>query len=285
MSKFEYVVPQSLEGALQALAQASGAAVALAGGTTLLVSMRAGIAQPALVVDLRYLDDLKQVYHDGDTIQIGALTTLTMLEHSHVIRQEVPVLAEMAKRFGNPLVRSAATVGGNLALVSPRADTVVPLLALDAKLQLQASDGTQRDIALAAFCIDSGKSMLDSDELITRISIPTLTNSTRWYYYKLGRRKAGSGVIVSASIIVDLQGNRVQKARIALGTVAPRPFRAFQAEQVLMHEALNEKIIAKCVEVLETEIAPLDDIFASAAYRSSMAKALVARALKQSSVQ
>jgi CO/xanthine dehydrogenase FAD-binding subunit len=285
MSKFEYVVPQSLEGALQALAQADGAALALAGGTTLLVAVRAGIAQPALVVDLRHLDDLKQIHHSGDAMQIGALTTLAMLEHSPVIRQEVPVLAEMAKRFGNPLVRSAATVGGNLASASPLADAVVPLLALDAKLQLQASDGTQRDIDLAAFFSGSTKSMLDSDELITRISIPTLTDSTRWYYYKLGRRKAGSSALFSLSIIIELQDNRVQKARIALGAVAPHPLRAFQAETALMHEVLNEKVIAKCVEVLETEIAPSDDIFASAAYRSSMAKVLVARALKQFSVQ
>jgi CO/xanthine dehydrogenase FAD-binding subunit len=213
------------------------------------------------------------------------LTTLAMLEHSPVIRQEVPVLAEMAKRFGNPLVRSAATVGGNLASASPLADAVVPLLALDAKLQLQASDGTQRDIDLAAFFSGSTKSMLDSDELITRISIPTLTDSTRWYYYKLGRRKAGSSALFSLSIIIELQDNRVQKARIALGAVAPHPLRAFQAETALMHEVLNEKVIAKCVEVLETEIAPSDDIFASAAYRSSMAKVLVARALKQFSVQ
>src|SRR5438270_229763 len=127
MTKFEYVAPQSLEEALRALAQAGGSALALAGGTHLLVAMRAGIAQPALVVDLRYLDGLKQIRHDEDTIQVGALTTLTTLEHSHVIRQHVPVLAEMAGRFGNPLIRSAATLGGNIASASPLADAAVPL--------------------------------------------------------------------------------------------------------------------------------------------------------------
>ena len=203
--------------------------------------MRAGITRPALVVDLRRLDELKQIRRDGNAIQIGALTTLTALEHSHVIHQQVPVLAEMAKRFGNPLVRSAATLGGSLASASPLADAVVPLLALDAKLRLQASDGRQRNTALSDFFSGDQQSVIGSDELITDVSVPVLTNSTRWFYYKLGRRKAGSSAIVGVSVLVELQGGRVQRARIALGAVAPRPLRASQAEAALCTKLLMKR--------------------------------------------
>src|SRR5260370_856099 len=158
-------------------------------------------------------------------------------------------------------------------------------VALDANLRLQASDGRQRNTALSDFFSGDQQSVIGSDELITDVSVPVLTNSTRWFYYKLGRRKAGSSAIVGVSVLVELQGGRVQRARIALGAVAPRPLRASQAEAALMHEALNEKVIAKCLEVLENEATASDDIFPSSTYRSSMAKALVAKALKQFNVQ
>ena len=281
MVEFEYVTPSSLEAALQALGDASHPAMALAGGTRLLIDVRAGVVQPAILVDLRHLDTLEYIRFDDHCVAIGARTTLAQIEMNPLIQRYVPLLAEMASSFGSALIRTSATLGGNIASFAPVADAVVPLLALDATLLFQSA-GDRRRQQLSAFITDHRRAAAHAHELITEVSVPVLPENALWFYAKLGNRKANAIPIASVATVITIQSQRIQEARIALGAITPAPLRAIHAEAVLLNESLplRDQTIEHCLAVLATELQdPLGDMVASAGYRVLMGKALLRKAL------
>ena len=281
MVEFEYIVPSSLESVLQVLHDTNHAAMALAGGTRLLVDLRAGVVQPAVLVDLHRINELRYIRLNTHHIDIGARTTLEQIEKNPLIQRHVPLLTEMARLFGNPLIRTSATLGGNIATFAPVADAVVPLLALDATLLLQGAHNSRRHQRLSTFITES-REVLNTHELITRVSVPVLPGNALWFYSRLGNRKAGAIPIASVATVITTQGQRIQEARIALWAITPAPLRATLAEAVLLDESLplRDQVIERCLAILTTELqGPLDDIWASAAYRVMMGKALVRKAL------
>jgi carbon-monoxide dehydrogenase medium subunit len=284
MVEFEYVTPSSLEAALQVLGDAGHSAIALAGGTRLLIDVRAGIVQPAILVDLRHLDTLEYIRFDDhcNCVAIGARTTLAQIETDPLLEKYAPLLTEMARGFGSPLIRSSATLGGNIASFAPVADAVVPLLALDAALLFQDA-GNKRRQHLSAFIADHKReAAAHAHGLITEVSVPVLPGNTRWFYAKLGNRKANAIPIASVATVITIQSQRIQEARIALGAITQVPLRATHTEAVLLNESLplRDQTIEHCLAALATELQnPLDDIVASARYRIMMGKALVRKAL------
>src|SRR5258708_24904156 len=184
MVEFEYVTPPSLEAALQVLGDASHPAMTLAGGTRLLIDVRAGVVQPAILVDLRQLDTLEYIRFDDHRVAIGARTTLAQIEMNPLIQRYVPLLAEMAGSFGSPLIRTSATLGGNIASFAPVADAVVPLLALDATLLFQSA-GDRRRQQLSAFITDHRREAAHAHRLITEGSWPVLPVITLSLYATL----------------------------------------------------------------------------------------------------
>jgi len=255
--------------------------MALAGGTRLLIDVRAGVVQPAILVDLRHLDTLEYIRFDDHCVAIGARTTLAQIEMNPLIQRYVPVLAEMAGSFGSPLIRTSATLGGNIASFAPVADAVVPLLALDATLLFQSA-GDRRRQQLSAFITDHRREAAHAHGLITEVSVPVLPGNALWFYAKLGNRKANAIPIASVATVITIQSQRIQEARIALGAITPAPLRATHAEAVLLNESLplRDQTIEHCLAVLATELQdPLDDMVASAGYRVLMGKALLRKAL------
>lgn len=282
MVEYEYIVPSSLEVALHVLGDASHPSMALAGGTQLLVDVRAGIVQPAMLVDLRRLDTLQSIRIHDHRLEIGARATLAQVELNPLIQKHVPLLTEMARSFGSPLIRASATLGGNIASLTPVADAVVPLLALDATLLLQSVGDSRRRQQLSSFITEHRKERANTHELITQVTVPVLPGNALWFYSKLGNRKAGATPVASVATVITTQGQRIQEARIALGAITSAPLRAAHAEAVLLHEPLplRDQTIEHCLAVLATELQdPLDDIVASAGYRVMMGKALVRKAL------
>jgi CO/xanthine dehydrogenase FAD-binding subunit len=213
--------------------------------------------------------------------------TLAQLKVDKVVQQHVPLLAEMAKSFANPIIRAVATVGGNIAASSAMVtDTIAPLLALDATLVLHTNQpGTtiqQRTLSVADYIRQTPVPC----ELITQVTIPVSPHSHISYYYKIGNRKAGAPAIASIAAWITMQGPRISTARIVLGAVTPVPFRAQRTEAVLLEETLplREATISRCLATLEEELPePLQDSQASSSYRAMAASALVKKALKQMS--
>jgi CO/xanthine dehydrogenase FAD-binding subunit len=284
MVQTAYVAPSSLRETLRFLEDTDHQSVPLAGGTQLLVDLRNDASQPGLLVDLRHLEMLKHIRLRAHSLEIGGLVTLAQVERDELILQHVPLLAEMAKYFGNPLIRAAASLGGNIASSHTQVtDAVVPLLALDAKLLLQSSKGEdyqQRTLSIDEFVRQSPP----TGELISQITVPVMPTGAFAFYYKLGNRRAGAVPIASVTVIITSQHQRISGARIALGAIALTPLRAIGVESSLRGEILplGESVINQCIDKLAEELPePLHDIWASASYRVMMGKALVKKALRQ----
>jgi aerobic carbon-monoxide dehydrogenase medium subunit len=279
MAEFDYIAPSSLEATLQLLKN-TNSAVVLAGGTQLLPALRANSIQPTTLIDLRHLDALKSIHLENHHLDIGARTTLAEVAQSQLMQRSLPLLTEMSRSFATPLVRSSATLGGNIVSLTPVADAVVPLLALNATLALQTFNGKKWSQPLASFI--ATRPPLAS--LVTRINVPVLTKDAFWFYYKLGHRRSGAVSVASVALVITLQGQRIKEACIALGAIMPVPLRAIQAETVLLNEALplSERMIEHCLSKLVTDVQePRDDLWASSTYRVRMGQALLKKALKQ----
>lgn len=281
MHRFDYVAPQTVEEALELKDRWREGAAFLAGGTNLIVELRAQKIKPKIVIDLSGLRELDYIREADGRIHIGSVVTVTDLLHSDLLSQSGPVLCQAARRFATPLVRNQATVGGNLANASPAADTAVPLLALEAEAELISKKRGRRQVALADFFLGPQQTIVESDELVADISFPAMREGMKGVYIKLGRRNAMAISVVSVAVVLTWEGDHCRQARIALGAVAPTPIRASDSEVMLERERLSPALLERCGKAAAAATSPIDDIRASAQYRRAMSAVLVRRALAQ----
>ena len=278
---FELDIPTDLDGALAALAKGGGETVLpIAGGTNLIVDIRAKRERPDRMVGLGEVDELLGMEFGPERISIGGRTTVSDLLRSPEIAREAPSLIEAARLFGGLMVRNTGTVAGNIASGSPAADLVPPLLVLDAELTLASASAT-RTLALDDYYLGYKKDARRSDELITRISWPRLPENSANTFYKLARRKGDAITVTGVAVALSVADGTCTRARIALASVAPVVLRAKQAEAVLEGRALTPALIAEAAEAAAETCTPIDDIRASAGYRRHTVEALTRRLVTQ----
>jgi len=282
---FELEMPGDLAGALGALAAGTGAkTMAMAGGTNLIVDMRAKRERPDRVVGLGRVGALRGMECGEEWISIGGGTTVTDLLQSKEIAEAAPSLVESSRLFAGLMVRNTATVAGNIACGSPAADLVPPLLALDADVTLASVAGT-RTLPLDEYFLGYKRDVRRPDELITRVSWPRLPQSSDQSFinafYKLARRKGDAITVTGVAVTLVVAGGVCTKARIALGAVAPVVFRARDAESVLEGRALTPARIDEAARAAAASSCPIDDVRASAAYRLHTVEALTRRLIAQ----
>jgi len=252
----------------------------IAGGTNLLVDVRAGEARPHAVVDIGFLDELGTLNHQDGLIEIGACVTMARIGESAVIQSHAPVLAQAALSLGGPQIRNRATVGGNIVSASPAADSVVALVALGAEVTLQNALGI-RTMLLEDFMKGPGQTRLKRNELLTRVSFKTPGSREKGLFFKFGRRNALAISVVNLAIMVrtEQMSEKWESVRIALGAVAPTVIRARKAETLLSGQGADEKLAAEAAQLAASACSPISDIRASAEYRRAMVEEWVARGL------
>jgi CO/xanthine dehydrogenase FAD-binding subunit len=280
LPEFELLHPKTLP---EALAMMAGADVLpIAGGTNVLVDLRAGKHQPRTLIDVTRLPELRGIHRENGYLLIGGGTTISDLLHDPLIAQHAPALREAASVFANPLIRNRATVGGNLADASPAADTAPPLLVLDAEVELASRGGTRR-VPLADFLVGVRQTSRRPDELLiaVRFPVPPAPGSAS-HFQKVGLRKADAISVLSAAVAVtrDAAG-RCTAARIALGALAPQPLRATAAEHVLLGQTPTPALIAEAARLAGEAARPINDIRGSAGYRRQVTEVIVRRLLMQ----
>ena len=275
---FDLDRPQDLASALAILK--SRGVVALAGGTNLIVDLRAGRENPGRVVSLDRLETLRGIRKAGGKIMIGGRTTVTDLLLSPVIAKTAPALAAAAGQFAGQMVRNTATVAGNIACGSPAADLVPPLVALDAELTLVSARG-RRTVPIGSFFTGYKKDVRKIGELISQISWKAPPPSSCGLFYKLARRKGDAITVVGVAVALDANKGRCTRARVALGAVAPIVFRAREAEAILEGQMLTPALIEAAAKAAADVAKPIDDIRASAAYRRHGVHVLVRRLIGQ----
>ena len=274
---FELDIPTDLNGALAALANGAGETVLpIAGGTNLIVDIRAKRERPDRMVGLGEVDELLGMDFGPERISIGGRTTVSDLLRSPEIAREAPSLIEAARLFGGLMVRNTGTVAGNIASGSPAADLVPPLLTLDAELTLASASAT-RTLALDDYYLGYKQDARRPDELITRISWPRLPESSANTFYKLARRKGDAITVTGVAVTLSVADGTCTRARIALASVAPVVRRVKEAEAVLEGHALTPALIDAAAEAAAHTCTPIDDIRASAGYRRHTVEALTRR--------
>ena len=268
--------PESLDAALELLQ--GGRAVALGGGTDLYPALRDGTPPPEMV-DLTRIDGLRGISRSGDGWRIGGATTWTQ-----VVKAELPPLFDglkaAAREVGSVQIQNAGTVAGNLCNASPAADGVPALLALDAQVELAAPSGMRR-MPLSDFITGPRATKLVPGEILTALFIPEATGQGA--FLKLGARRYLVISIAMVSAVVEMEGDTVKSARLAVGACSPVARRLPTLEATLAGKTIAQAEQA-ALDYGYPELSPIDDVRAGAGYRREAVATLVARALSQAAL-
>jgi len=280
MNKPEYLAPETLEQAFEALKNNPDGAMIIAGGTDMVPRMRAGVFTPELLVDLRLLG-LNEIRDEGEWISIGASATHTDILESDLLGENYPALIEAACDVAGPPIRNRGTLGGNLVNASPAADLATPLIAYDALAVISGKSG-ERDVPISRFFTGPGKTILEVGEILVAVKVPKPPARTVAKFTKLGKRKAMAIAVVSAAVRISLDDDgKISQARIGLGSVAPVPLRVQEAEEVLEGQKPDQELFAKAGQEASNGCSPITDLRSTGDYRKKMVAVLVRRALAE----
>jgi CO/xanthine dehydrogenase FAD-binding subunit len=258
--------PTSLREALRMLRD-EGPLVPMAGCTDLYVSLNFGTLPATRFVNLWPLAELRAIQVRGDVLSIGALATYTDIIRSPLVRRRLPMLVAAAREVGGVQIQNRGTIGGNVANASPAGDTLPVLAASDATVVLQGADASRR-VPFSAFYTGYRQSVMRPDELIAALEVPPVRG--RQWFRKVGTRAAQA---ISKVVMAAVAPVADDPPRIALGSVAPTVVRLPSTEAALAAGASLDE----AQRVLVEEIAPIDDIRSTAAYRTRVAANLLAR--------
>lgn len=272
-----YFRPRSLEEALEILASRAEEVRPLAGGTDILVRAKDGLEDRAALFDLTGVPEIRGIEEKDDHLWIGAATTHTEMLRSAAVARAAPALPLACAVIGGPQIRNRGTLGGNLANASPAADTVPPLYAADAVVEL-ASVSARREVPIADLFVGPRQSVIARDELILGVRIPK-REGVRGTFLRLGQREAQAISKVSVAVAMTFRDGKPDWVRVALGAVAPTVIRARATEKALLGGGFDALQRAK--DAVRGEVRPIDDLRSTAAYRREMAAVLLERAVRR----
>ena len=276
--EFEYHAPRSLPDAIALLKQYGDEAKLLAGGHSLLPMMKMRFAEPAHLIDLGKIRELKGIREDGGTLRIGAMTTENELIWSKLLQDKCPLLVEGARLISDPQVRYKGTIGGDIAHGDPGNDHPALMLVLGASFVLKASIG-ERVVPADGFFTGSYATLLKPGEIMTEIRIPVPAPNTGYCYAKL-KRKIGDFATAAAAVTLRMKGETVQEVAIALTNVGACVLRARAAEDSLRGKAMNDASIAEAARLAMSICDPAVDQRGDAEYKTAMAGEMTQRALR-----
>jgi 4-hydroxybenzoyl-CoA reductase subunit beta len=318
LPEFQLLRPRSLAEAIDQLAKYATHAQIVAGGTDLVPSLRQHLFAPRFLVDIRGIAELRGIRaHDGG-LEIGALTTLTVIERSPEIARNYAVLHEAAKTVASPVLRNMGTVGGNICLdtrclwynqslqwrkscgfcikkdgdlchVAPggtkcwaafSADTPPALLCLEAEIEVAGPKGTRR-VPLTEFYTNVGdaRMKLEKNELLTRVLLPARTSGWRGVYRKLRIRGSIDYPLAGIAVALKRSNGHVSEAKVAITAVNPAPLLVKGATQAMQGRELNEEVASHVGELAARTSKPLTTSALTPEYRREMIRVFTKRAV------
>ncbi len=277
-----YVNATSLEAALKALAE--GDATVVAGGTDLWAQKNAAGGQwGRTLVNIRRVPEIAELSEATGRIRLGTLVTIAEILESNLLKHLAPVLPATANRFASVQIRNAATVGGNIVNASPAADMVLPLMCLDAEVELASwrddSIATRR-VPLTEMFTAPGRTVRQPDELLTAVEFAAPGPDFHAVFCKTGPRPALEIAVVSMCLAGYAAERTLTDVRLAYGAVAPTPVRCPKTEQAITGVPLDDAAIAAALDCVEAEINPIDDVRSSAWYRRHLARTFLEQELR-----
>jgi carbon-monoxide dehydrogenase medium subunit len=269
-AEFDYVAPDSLEGAVSALRDGGEDAKLLAGGHSLLPLMKLRLAAPALLVDLRRVPGLRGVQRENGTVRIGAMTT-----HHELASAGIGLASDAASTIADQQVRNRGTIGGSLAHGDPASDLPAVLLAYEGTVGTSGG----REITAEDLFRDYLETAVGADEVIPEVRLPAMEG---WGHgYQKFNRRQEDWAMVAVCALVRVEGGVCSDVRVGLTHMGSTPLRATAVEDALRGRSLSGEAIANAAEQAAEGTSPPADLNASADYKRHLARVLCRRALEQ----
>jgi carbon-monoxide dehydrogenase medium subunit len=280
MHNFKFAAPTDLKEAVGLKALHKSTASFLAGGTDLLVFMRAGRKRPEWVIDVKKIPELNEMTVSKQGLTLGASVSCRDIYTNPHIARQYPAIADCTSLIGGIQVQGRATVGGNLCNAAPSADIVPTLIALNAIAHVASKRG-RRQIPVAEFCTAPGRTVLEDDEILVSIGVPApAANSGARFLRFIPRNEMD---IAEANAAAWVQLDEAQKTfecvRIAIGAVAPRPLYVAEAGAALEGMKINEDSIRRAGQIARAAASPIEDMRGTVQHRLQLVEVLTQRAL------
>ncbi len=280
MRPFELVEPRRLREAIDLLDPDDPTVRPIAGGTALMLMMKSGVFKPSRLISLRGVEARYSQIEGGrdGSLRIGALTPLGVLERSPEVRRAAPVIVDTLRTLSNVRVRNVATVGGHLAHADPHMDLPPVLIALEAEIGV-IGPGGENTMPVADLFAGYYETSLDKRELIAELIIPP--QRRRAAYVKCTTRSADDWPALGVAVALDVEGQTIRDARIAVSAATERPMRLTAAESTLRGKVLENRVLKLAGEAAAAEATTVDDVRGSADYKQALLRVYVARAVRK----
>ena len=281
MIDYEFIKARSLKEALDFLGNYEDVK-AIAGGTDLIVDIRKENVRAKgfkRLLDISGLKELEFIKKERDHVVLGALSTHTSLIESPIIDQHFPLLASAAKTIGSPQIRNRGTIGGNINNASPAADLLPPLIALKAQVKLCSVRG-ERTMSLEEFLAGPYKTNRQSDELMTEVHIPLVSEDYLGNFQKIGRRKAMNIARLNLAILLGINDGTIFDPRVVPGAATAYPIRFGKVEEAISGKDIKDIDPAEIGELASEEMVSFTGVRWSTPYKRVALASLVKRALE-----
>lgn len=272
----QVLFPTTLDALFRLLAELPESPI-MAGGTDLLVSLRAADREKRPLIALERLEEFSAVSAQPDGgVSIGPCVSFSRIMTHPLLAGRYSILTQAAGTVGGPAIRNMATLGGNIVTASPAGDSLPPLYLLAAVLEISAASGS-RILPIDRFICSPRTTVLQPGEVISRILLPPPGAWDLQWFEKVGKRRSLAIAVASLAAMIRLEGECVADARLAWGSVGPTVLRCPAAEQALIGRPLSGKSLATAAGYARETVRPIDDLRASAAYRRAVAGNLLMR--------
>ncbi len=268
-SSFDYYAPDSLDGALELLERYGDDAKIMAGGQSLIPLLKLRLASFPHIIDISGIDEMKYIEEGKEYLNMGALTTISEIEESQLIKTKYRLLHEAATKIADPLVRNRGTIGGNISHGDPSNDMPAAMIALNAKFKIVGPE-EERMVPAATFVTDSFSTVLGKGEILKSISIPIPNLNTGGCYIKQ-KKNAGDFSVAAIAVLLHLdEREKVRAAGIGLTSVGPKPLKAEKAEIYLKGKRIDDRVAKEAAEVVVGESNPFSDFYGNAEFKKKV---------------
>ena len=274
---FDYARAGSLAEVIDLLQRDPEGTRLVAGGHTLIPTLKLRLASPVLLVDIRGIAEMKGISIDDKTIRIGALTTHAELLASEALHALLPIFRQTANRIADPQVRNRGTIGGSLANADPAADWPAVVIALHADFEIAGPKGARR-VAARDFFVDIFSTVLEPSEVLAAVHLRRPTLGARFTYRKI-RHPASGYAVVGVAAGMRVEAGVVAEMSIGVTGAAKHAFSGDAATQFLVAKPLSSEAIEEAARLVSEATECLSDHYASAEYRASLVRTETRRAL------
>ncbi len=278
LPRFDYLRPKTTREAADLLAEHGEDARVFAGGTDLLVLMRDRAVRPKYLIDVKGIEELRELSHDEKGLRIGAAVTLNEIIESDVVKERFGVLWSAANSLADHTLRNRATLTGNICNASPASDTAPALLVMGAEVEVAGKEG-ERAIPIQEFFTGVKRTSLKPGELVKAVRVPDPPEGAKGDYLKWGRTRGEDLAVVGVAALVENSGKEL--VRVALSSVAPTPLLVPEVQEAFEGEGSTDDKIERAVSAVLDKISPISDVRCCKEYRAHMAGVLTRRVLRQ----